>query len=770
MKKIKKMKKNFFVICLILAFGLLPGLVWADETAAPEPAADEATQQEQPAAGPEENPAENAENAASENPAEKTDEENPEENPATEQNEQTEPTDSETPETNPEEKPISNLSDPALNQVKLTLDSKWALVRGQSQQIDAAPITINDTTMLPLRFIAQDILEAQVDWNAETKQVSVLRNQLSLLVDLEGGRVLVDGQPYEMAVLPTVIDGRTYVPLRLVTELMDCQVQYNAQEHSILITLPLETEPEPPVADITYRPATAGQTVEYVDYSYDPQGRQIVAREWTVTDSQGQSKTGESLYWLFYQKQGGDYVISYRVKNALGLWSEPMVVDFRLEENRPPEITRLSALQTEVAVGQRLDISYLYDNEEWEDLTSVNFSYSWENEQGNKITKLGKPAAFFRPGRHTVSLRLQDAFGQWSETKELDFEVSDKIMATEAEFRFQNLNPGEIFLNLPKFNFGGLTQAQTTGLQQRNVVLVDSNSPEKVSTPGVLYKDTVSGNVAVHYHHLNNMTNNLKIHMIAHNETEAPITFTIGKLGFAGPSQDPMQVGYIENQNYLGAESLNKTITLQPGEKYLLNASQKMDLKPAYLQSGLVDIYTEGQLTVAVAAMYPDSDWRNYTYVSPLNSAPPQSRGTYQNAAYDINVTLGAEPQKITLGYPDSFADFTDTYLLRGVDALTGGATENKGNYGVVHTLKITATERTGLLINPRGSIYRGALLFNGEVCKLSATDQIQTNHEAVVIGVIEAGETATVTYISPDGSDSPALLIAIPEKEWKNY
>ena len=122
------------------------------------------------------------------------------------------------------------------------------------------------------------------------------------------------------------------------------------------------------------------------------------------------------------------------------------------------------------------------------------------------------------------------------------------------------------------------------------------------------------------------------------------------------------------------------------------------------------------------------------------------------------------------LGYPDSFAGFINSYLLRGVDALTGGSTENKGNYGVVHTLRITATERTGLMINPRGSIYRGALLFNGEVCKLSANDQIQTNHEAVVVGVIEAGETATVTYISPDGSDSPALLIAIPEKEWKSY
>ena len=74
------------------------------------------------------------------------------------------------------------------------------------------------------------------------------------------------------------------------------------------------------------------------------------------------------------------------------------------------------------------------------------------------------------------------------------------------------------------------------------------------------------------------------------------------------------------------------------------------------------------------------------------------------------------------------------------------------------------------MLINPRGSIYRGALLFNGELCLLSATDQIQTNHEGVIIGIIEAGQTATVTYITPDGSDSPVLLVALPEKEWKEH
>ncbi len=179
-----------------------------------------------------------------------------------------------------------------------------------------------------------------------------------------------------------------------------------------------------------------------------------------------------------------------------------------------------------------------------------------------------------------MSLRLQDAFGQWSETAELTFDVQDKVMATEAEFRFHNLNPGEIFLNLVKYNFNNLAPAQTTGLQQLDVTLLDSNSPEKVNGPGLLYKDTATGNVAVHYHHLNNTAGELKFYMIAHNETEAPITFTIGKMGFAGPSQDPMQVGYIENQSYLSSQPLGRTVTLQPGEKYLLNAKKRRLSRP----------------------------------------------------------------------------------------------------------------------------------------------------------------------------------------------
>ena len=76
-----------------------------------------------------------------------------------------------------------------------------------------------------------------------------------------------------------------------------------------------------------------------------------------------------------------------------------MIMDYRLEVNRPPEITRLSALNMDVAIGQRLDITYLYDNEEWEELSSIYFTYSWEDDQGKKITKAGQAGGLFPAGQ-----------------------------------------------------------------------------------------------------------------------------------------------------------------------------------------------------------------------------------------------------------------------------------------------------------------------------------------------------------------------------------
>lgn len=671
---------------------------------------------------------------------------------------------------NPENTENTENAENTDNTVRLIIDSTEATVRGEALSMDVAPYAVSGTTMLPLRFIAQDILEATVEWDAATGLVRVKKDDTAITIDLAYGKVYSDGEPYIMATPPAVKDSRTFVPLRLITELMSCTVQYDPQDHSINITLPQIINAEPPVASITYQTVTAGQDIPYTDYSFDPSGNLIVDKEWTVTGPDGKTKTGSSLYWLFYTRQGGDYTISYRVKSETGLWSEPVTTDYHLEPNLPPEITLFDAPKTSVNIGETLNIEYDFTNEDWEDINGINFTYSWE-EDGKTITKTGLPAAFFTSGKHTVKMRVQDAFGQWSDTAELTFDVGTKIKASEAEYKFTNLNPGEIYLNLAKYNFTRLTLAETTDFTTRDVTLLDSNSPEKVTSPGILYQDTVTGSIALHYHHLNDSSETLKFQVIATNNTEEPLTFTLGKQGFAGPSTDPMQVGYIENQNYLASQPKNQTITLLPGETYLLNPTQTATVNHNQLQSALIDLEANGNLTLTVAATRPGFNYQNYATLPTISTVGPQTRGTYQQAAYDISVKLHpTKSEKILLGHPESYQNYTDSYLLVGTDAMTGETTTNKGNYGLVQTVNLTATRRTGIILNPRGSIYRGALLWNDELCLLSSTGQIQTTQEGVILGVIEAGETVTITYITPDGSDSPVLLVSIPERNWSDF
>lgn len=656
------------------------------------------------------------------------------------------------------------------NTATLILDSHRAVLKGAPVDIDVAPFATNNTTMLPLRFIAQDILGAEVVWDNTTNLVRVNRGPISITVDLGYGKVYYDGEPYMMSVKPMVKDNRTVVPLRLISELMNCQVQYDSANKSITVYLPEILKVDPPIADITYLPAYAGQTIEYWDDSYDPAGYDLTEREWQVTDENGETSTGSSLYWLFYQKQGGNYHITYRVKNSYGIWSESVETDYTLKENLPPQITELSAPDTNVDIGETLDISYDFTNEEWEDITSVSFTYSWTDSKGNVTTKPGLPSAFFIEGKHSVKLKVQDAFGQWSDEAELIFNVSSRVQATEAQYRFMNLKPGEIYLNTSAYNFNGLLHAVTNSIERTGTTLIDSNSPEKVFAPSLLYSDTVSGAASVHYHHINSSTEPLRFYIIAHNQSNKAVTYTLGKSGFAGPSIDPMQVGYMENQNYLASTASNQRVTLKPGEMALLNSAQTAAVSVNYLQSALIDLDITGDLTISVVAMSTGDSYRNYQQLSPADAAPPQTRGTYAESAYDIDIRLGDTPEKIMLGYPDSFSGMVDSYLIPGRDNLTGLSTYNKGNYGVVHKITLNATEDTGIIVNPRGSIYRGALLWNDELVLLSANGQIKTTQEGVIVGTIAAGDSATITYITPDGSDSPCLLVSIPIDYWEEF
>ena len=58
------------------------------------------------------------------------------------------------------------------NNVYLTLDNALAYVNGQAKWLDIAPVSINGRTMVPVKFV-MDNLGGSVIWNATTGTVTI---------------------------------------------------------------------------------------------------------------------------------------------------------------------------------------------------------------------------------------------------------------------------------------------------------------------------------------------------------------------------------------------------------------------------------------------------------------------------------------------------------------------------------------------------------------------------------------------------------------------
>lgn len=116
---------------------------------------------------------------------------------------------------------------PAGLQIQLQVGNTEALVGGELYTLDAPPLIMEGHTMVPLRFIAE-ALGATVSWHQEEQRVdmALAGKTISLFI----GK-LTDGMPQA----PFIENGRTMVPLRYVSERLDCQVEWLAATREIII-------------------------------------------------------------------------------------------------------------------------------------------------------------------------------------------------------------------------------------------------------------------------------------------------------------------------------------------------------------------------------------------------------------------------------------------------------------------------------------------------------------------------------------------------------
>ncbi len=118
--------------------------------------------------------------------------------------------------------------------VKLTLNSKQATVNGKAATLDAAPIALDGTTYVPLRFVS-DALGGSADWEGTAKRVTVLRGDKMLELWLNKPDMIVNGVRVASETQPLVRSGRVLVPLRVISEQLGQTVDWKADDNSITI-------------------------------------------------------------------------------------------------------------------------------------------------------------------------------------------------------------------------------------------------------------------------------------------------------------------------------------------------------------------------------------------------------------------------------------------------------------------------------------------------------------------------------------------------------
>lgn len=125
------------------------------------------------------------------------------------------------------------------NTIVLTIDEHDALVYGTTKTNDVAPKVVNDRTMLPARFIAEN-LGATVEWDGEKHLVTITgknekQEDVTILITIGSDYAKVNGEDVKLDSPAFVENDRTYTPIRFISENLGATVEWNETEQTVTI-------------------------------------------------------------------------------------------------------------------------------------------------------------------------------------------------------------------------------------------------------------------------------------------------------------------------------------------------------------------------------------------------------------------------------------------------------------------------------------------------------------------------------------------------------
>ncbi|MEK3880401.1 stalk domain-containing protein [Paenibacillus sp. FSL M7-0420] len=116
----------------------------------------------------------------------------------------------------------------------MSIGGKAMTVNGTKRPIDVAPIVKDGSTYVPIKYVL-DAFGGNAVWDAKTKKIMVLRGSKALDLTVNKKEFVLNGKRQSAEVAPMILNARTLVPLRLVTEQLGLTVKWEQNTKTVTI-------------------------------------------------------------------------------------------------------------------------------------------------------------------------------------------------------------------------------------------------------------------------------------------------------------------------------------------------------------------------------------------------------------------------------------------------------------------------------------------------------------------------------------------------------
>ncbi|HEX9060293.1 MAG TPA: stalk domain-containing protein [Clostridia bacterium] len=127
----------------------------------------------------------------------------------------------------------------AQKMIILNIDKPNMIVNGQSKEIDPGKGTVpqiqNSRTLVPIRSIIEE-MGGKIDWDSSTRKVSLTLKDKMVDLWIDKDTAKVNGEDKKLDTAATIINERTMLPLRFVSENLGLYVNWDGSTKSVGIS------------------------------------------------------------------------------------------------------------------------------------------------------------------------------------------------------------------------------------------------------------------------------------------------------------------------------------------------------------------------------------------------------------------------------------------------------------------------------------------------------------------------------------------------------